>query len=284
MSLLTKDIESQIQNMSSLSHTVPKIVQVVNDSSSSARDLVKVIQMDPVLTAKVLRIVNSAFYSMQQEVTSLNKAVIMVGMNTVKNLALSTAVVSSFSFNEDECGIKHEEFWKYSVGTAVLSKILAQKSRLPATDAEDLFIIGLLHVIGKAFLLQFFPKKIRKIVTTSQEQRKCSHYIEKDVFGMNHMEIGATLAINWKLPESVLDGIKNYIHPIESNLITTKYLSVASNAIKVNGVGFAGDAIAHLDNLDILTELSIDEQTLDDIVINELSGELEKANAFVKSN
>ena len=96
------------------------------------------------------------------------------------------------------------------------------------------------------------------------------------------MEIGATLAINWKLPESVLDGIKNYINPIESNLITTKYLSVASNAIKVNGVGFAGDAIAHLDNLDILTELSIDEQTLDDIVINELSGELEKANAFVK--
>ena len=160
MSLLKKDIETLIQKMSSLSHTVPKIVQVVNDSSSSARDLVKVIQMDPVLTAKVLRIVNSAFYSIQQEVTSLNKAVIMVGMNTVKNLALSTAVVSSFSFNEDECGIKHEDFWKYSVGTAVLSKILAQKNRLSATDAEDLFIIGLLHVIGKAFLLQFFPKKM----------------------------------------------------------------------------------------------------------------------------
>ena len=284
MSLIRKDIESQIQNMSSLSHTVPKIVQVVNDSSSSARDLVKVIQMDPVLTAKVLRIVNSAFYSMQQEVTSLNKAVIMVGMNTVKNLALSTAVVSSFSFNEDECGIKHEEFWKYSVGTAVLSKILAQENRLSATDAEDLFIIGLLHVIGKAFLLQFFPKKFRKIVVESKEQNKCLHHLEADFFGMSHMEIGATLAVNWKLPESVLDGIKYYTDPSQSNLLTTKYLSVASNAIKVNAIGFAGDSIAHLDNSDVLTELSIDEQFLEEIVINQLSSELEKANAFIKSN
>ena len=284
MSLLKKDIETLIQKMSSLSHTVPKIVQVVNDNSSSARDLVKVIQMDPVLTAKVLRIVNSAFYSIQQEVTSLNKAVIMVGMNTIKNLALSTAVVSSFSFHEDECGIKPEDFWKYSVGTAVLSKILAQKNRLPATDAEDLFIIGLLHVIGKAFLLQFFPKKIRKIVSTSEEQGKCTHFIETDLFGINHMEIGATLASNWKLPESVLDGIKYYTKPSESNLVTTKYLSVASNAIIVNKIGFAGDTIAHFDNQDILTELSIDEQGLEDIVMNELNGQLDKANAFIKSN
>ena len=169
MSLIRKDIESQIQNMSSLSHTVPKIVQVVNDSSSSARDLVKVIQMDPVLTAKVLRIVNSALqYAARGNL--LNKAVIMVGMNTVKNLALSTAVVSSFSFNEDECGIKHEEFWKYSVGTAVLSKILAQENRLSATDAEDLFIIGLLHVIGKAFLLQFFPKNLEKLLSNPKNK------------------------------------------------------------------------------------------------------------------
>ena len=94
----------------------------------------------------------------------------MVGMNTVKNLALSTAVVSSFSFNEDECGIKHEEFWKYSVGTAVLSKILAQENRLSATDAEDLFIIGLLHVIGKAFLLQFFPKNLEKLLSNPKNK------------------------------------------------------------------------------------------------------------------
>lgn len=284
MSLLKNDIETLIQQMSSLSHTVPKIVQVVNDSSSSARDLVKVIQMDPVLTAKVLRIVNSAFYSIQQEVTSLNKAVIMVGMNTVKNLALSTAVVSSFSFNEDECGIKHEDFWKYSVGTAVLSKILAQKNGLPASESEDLFIIGLLHVIGKAFLLQFFPKKIKTIVSTSEKQGKCTHLIESDLLGINHMEIGATLAINWKLPESVLDGIRFYTNPSESDRLTTKYLSVASNAIIVNKIGFAGDRISHFDDHEILTELSIDEQILEDVVINELSGELEKANAFIKSN
>ena len=284
MNLIQKDIESQIQNMSSLSHTVPKIVQVVNDVSSSARDLVKVIQMDPVLTAKVLRIVNSAFYSVQQEVTSLNKAVIMVGMNTVKNLALSTAVVSSFSFDENQCGIKHEEFWKYSVGTAVLSKLLAQRSRLSATDSEDLFIIGLLHVIGKAFLLQFFPQQIKKIVSTCREEEKLSQDLETGVLGMNHMEIGATLAMNWKLPESVLDGIQYYTDPSKSKLLTTKYLSVASNAIKVNSVGFAGDTLAHLDNPNILLELSLDEETLEEVVENQLNGELEKANAFLKSN
>ncbi len=284
MNLIQKDIESQIQNMSSLSHTVPKIVQVVNDVSSSARDLVKVIQMDPVLTAKVLRIVNSAFYSVQQEVTSLNKAVIMVGMNTVKNLALSTAVVSSFSFDENQCGIKHEEFWKYSVGTAVLSKLLAQRSRLSSTDSEDLFIIGLLHVIGKAFLLQFFPKQIKEIVADCKEQEKLSQELEIGIFGISHMQIGATLARNWKLPESVLDGIQYYAEPSVSKLLTTKYLSVASNAMKVNKIGFAGDAFPHLKGSDILSELAIDEHVLEEIVSNNLNGELEKANAFLKSN
>tara|TARA_Y100000589_G_scaffold32972_1_gene27505 strand:- start:1136 stop:1990 length:855 start_codon:yes stop_codon:yes gene_type:complete len=284
MNLIQKDIESQIQNMSSLSHTVPKIVQVVNDVSSSARDLVKVIQMDPVLTAKVLRIVNSAFYSVQQEVTSLNKAVIMVGMNTVKNLALSTAVVSSFSFDENQCGIKHEEFWKYSVGTAVLSKLLAQRSRLSSTDSEDLFIIGLLHVIGKAFLLQFFPKQIKEIVADCKEQEKLSQELEIGIFGISHMQIGATLARNWKLPESVLDGIQYYAEPSVSKLLTTKYLSVASNAMKVNKIGFAGDTFPHLKGSDILSELAIDEHVLEEIVSNNLNGELEKANAFLKSN
>lgn len=283
MNLKADQIEHEIQRMSSLSHTVPKIVQVVNDPSSSARDLVRVIQIDPVLTAKVLRIVNSAFYSVQQEVTSLNKAVIMVGMNTVKNLALSTAVLNAFNFDENQSGLTHEGFWMYSVGTAVLSKTLAQRGQLSGPESEDLFIVGLLHVIGKAFLLQFYPSQYRNIVEISQKEELPTNTLEKKFFGVTHMEVGTILARNWKLPEVVRDGIENYIQPDHSEFTTTKYLSISSNAIKVNRIGFAGDYQAHLENDEILRSICIDPLVLDDIISNQLNGDLEKANAFVKS-
>ena len=283
MKLKADQIEHDIQRMSSLSNTVPKIVQVVNDPSSSARDLVRVIQIDPILTAKVLRIVNSAFYSVQQEVTSLNKAVIMVGMNTIKNLALSTAVVNAFNFDENQSNIKHEDFWKYSVGTTVLSKILAQRGGLSGPESEDLFIVGLLHVIGKAFLLQFYPSQYRDVVSKSEIEDLPTHTLEKRVFGVTHMEVGALLARNWKLPEVVRDGIEYYIQPNLGEFATTKYLSISSNAVKINRIGFAGDHQPHLDNDEILESISIDRLVLNDIIENQLNGDLEKANAFVKS-
>ena len=81
--------------MATLNFTVPKVMAVSNDLNSSARDLVKVIQMDPVLTAKVLKLVNSAYFALREEVTSLSKAIIMLGINTIKNLAMSTAVTDT---------------------------------------------------------------------------------------------------------------------------------------------------------------------------------------------
>ena len=190
-------------------------------------------------------------------------------MNTVKNLALSTAVLNAFHFDENQSGLTHEGFWMYSVGTAVLSKTLAQRGQLSGPESEDLFIVGLLHVIGKAFLLQFYPSQYRNIVEISQKEELPTNTLEKKFFGVTHMEVGTILARNWKLPEVVRDGIENYIQPDHSEFTTTKYLSISSNAIKVNRIGFAGDYQAHLENDEILRSICIDPLVLDDIISNQ---------------
>lgn len=282
MSDMRASIEANMQKMSSLSHTVPKIVQVVNDISSSARDLVKVIQMDPVLAAKVLKIVNSAFYGLRQEITSLNKAVILVGMNTIKNLALSTAVVNSFNFKGDECGIKSEDFWKYSVGTGVLCSLLAKEARLPKGEAEDLFIIGLLHCIGKAFFLQFYPEEYNQLIARVEPENKTTLQLESEVFGLNHCEVGGILAEKWKLPEQVVDGVKYYLDPESAEMSSTWFLSIGSSLIKEYEIGFSGDRIPHINDTSAYQKIKLSESKALQIVSQNLDAELEKANSFIK--
>jgi len=282
MSKMQASIEASMQKMSSLSHTVPKIVQVVNDLSSSARDLVKVIQMDPVLTAKVLKIVNSAFYGLRQEITSLNKAMILVGMNTIKSLAISTAVVNSFKIEGD--GIKSEDFWKYSVGTGVLCSLLAKEARMPKSEAEDLFIIGLLHCIGKAFFLQFYPEEYNELISRAESENLSTGDLETEIFGMNHCEVGGILAEKWKLPEQVVDGVRYYLEPESCQMNSTWFLSIGSSLIKEYEIGFSGDYIPHIVDTSAYQKIKVCESKALQIVNQSLDAELEKANSFIKGS
>ena len=255
---------------------------VSNDLNSSARDLVKVIQMDPVLTAKVLKLVNSAYFALREEVTSLSKAIIMLGINTIKNLAMSTAVTDTLKFNDDISKIKSEDFWRYSVGVAALSSQFAREMRGGRQEVDNNFIVGLLHVIGKAFLIQFYPNEYNDVVDEVEKLGCPATMVERQFLGVTHEEIGFKLADKWQLPDPVKDGILHYTNPDESDYRSTRFVAVASSLMKQEEIGFSGDYFVHPIPDSVWEELGSDEEKAYEVMETHLDRELEKASAFIR--
>lgn len=276
------EVDEKLEQMATLNYTVPKVMAVANDLNSSARDLVKVIQMDPVLTAKVLKMVNSAYFALRDEVTSLSKAIIMLGINTIKNLAMSTAVAGSLKFNDDLSKVSSEDFWRYSVGAAALSSQFAREMRGGRQEVDNNFIVGLLHVIGKAFLIQFYPEKFNIVIEAAAKLKCPATLVERQYLGVTHEEIGYKLAEKWQLPDPVKDGIKFYSNPEASDYRSTRFLAVASALLKEARIGFAGDYFVHPISENVWEELGSDKETALQVMDEHLDRELEKASAFIK--
>jgi hypothetical protein len=122
---LTPHGRVHIEHMPSLSTTVKKVLGICNNPETPANDLNRVISLDPVLAGQVLRLINSAYYSLPKEITSLTRAIIMLGLNTVKNLALSTAALGSMGKKENFQALSADAFWFHAVSAGVTAKCLA---------------------------------------------------------------------------------------------------------------------------------------------------------------
>ncbi|MCL2879605.1 MAG: HDOD domain-containing protein, partial [Treponema sp.] len=142
-------IEEYIGNMPSLPTTVAKVLEVCNNPHTSPADLNHVISLDPVLVGRVLKLINSAYYGLGQHVTNLVRAIIMLGLNTVKNLALSSAVMGNLKTGKNSQGLDMEGFWRHSLCVGVAAKMLAKQRGIESKQREEYFTAGLLHDIGK---------------------------------------------------------------------------------------------------------------------------------------
>src|SRR5512136_2738351 len=142
-------IQGYISRMPSLPITVSKILQICNDPRTSPVDLNQVISLDPVLMGRVMKLINSAYYSLPNQITSLVRAIIMLGINTVKNLALSTAVLGNLGKKSNFQALNIDGFWRHSLCVGVAAKLVAAKRKRDAKQLEEYFVSGLLHDIGK---------------------------------------------------------------------------------------------------------------------------------------
>src|SRR5512136_3225388 len=142
-------IQTYINKMPSLPITVAKILEVCINPKTSPSDLNQVIALDPVLMGRVMKLINSAYYSLNNQITSLVRAIIMLGINTVKNLALSTAVLGNLSSKKNFQALNIDGFWRHSLCVGVTAKLIAAKRKRDAKQLEEYFVSGLLHDIGK---------------------------------------------------------------------------------------------------------------------------------------
>ena len=239
-----KVISNYIEKMPSLPTSVSKIMEICNNPATSPADLNQVISLDPVLMGKVMKLINSAYYGLSQEVTSLVRAVIMLGINTVKNLALSTAVLGSLGKSGDFQALNMDGFWRHSICTGVTAKLIAQKRGRDRKILEEYFIAGLLHDIGKIPMNNALSEDYIMSMSVSDREHTPLYTSEKQTLGMDHTDVGGMIAQSWKLADEILDAI-SFHHSVDDYQGDSKdilYTVIMANFFANEyEIGFSGD-------------------------------------------
>ena len=175
-----------------------KILAAVQKERPELKEIGEILATDPPLSAEVLRLVNSSVYALPHKVTSVHHAVNMLGMNTVKNLALSFALIKQHRCGRD-ADFDYPQFWKSSLTAAVSARLIA-KAVAPAL-AEDAFFTGLLHDMGLLTLARCMPDQYRLVVNETAQTACTGQDAENQILGFDHMAVGGHLLASWGLPD-----------------------------------------------------------------------------------
>ncbi|MCD4754367.1 MAG: HDOD domain-containing protein [Deltaproteobacteria bacterium] len=199
-----------IHDLPSMPHTLNSVLGGLDSISSSAQTMEKIIREDPVLTTKMLRIANSPYYGLRREVSSIARAVVILGFEEVRSIAIGLSLTGIFS---NDLGF--EEFdtkgiWLHSIGVAKVSKMLAED--ISGLEADELFTAGMVHDLGRFLLCLYFSSELREILELRQ-QEELSLYDAEEQYGLTHSEVGAYLAKRWNLSEMLKDVIRYHHCP-----------------------------------------------------------------------
>ncbi len=235
-----KQIEKFIKRMPSLSTTVGKVLEICSRTDASPNELNKVISLDPVLTGQVLKLINSSYYSLVNKVTSLTRAITMLGMNTVKNMALSTAVIRTVSGAKKSKALPTSQFWAHSIGVGVSAKLLAIARGVPVMEREEFFVAGLLHDLGKVP----FGDEYIEVLNIAKKEQLPLIAVENEIMGIDHQEVGVMIAEKWKLNQVIQECIGCHHDVEEANpdfRTQVAFVSLANIYINIFDIGYAGD-------------------------------------------
>lgn len=244
-----KKIHTYILQMPSLSTTAAKVMQVCNTTMPSPNDLNRVISLDPVLTGKVLQLINSAYYARRNNVTSLTRAIIILGINTIKNIVLSSAIVKCINSSPGENAAAMDFFWTHSIHVGVTAKLIAREMGIPSTEQELFFLAGLMHDLGKVPLIQQFPKIYEQISIISIKKKTDICLIENALLGFTHCTTGKMIAKKWQLGDSIRDALAFHHDTRNKKKAHDEFASIIELADIYTNACKAEDQSIHLDNL-----------------------------------
>jgi putative nucleotidyltransferase with HDIG domain len=280
-----KRVQHYIDRMPSLSTTVTKVLEICNNPATSPNDLNRVISLDPVLTGRVLKLINSAYYSLPNQITSLTRAIIMLGLNTVKDLALSTAVLESVGGKDSFHALDMDDFWTHSIGVGVTAKSLAAITGVPVRDREAYFVAGLLHDLGKIPLNNCFAEEYGQVLESAKFKQDPLRQTENSTLEVDHCLVGGMIAEKWRLSEAMIDSLCHHHNPDtakEENRQLISIVALANNYTNISGIGSSGDAFPDEPmRMHLLEQVGVSESTLSDLRESVLDA-IEKAKIFLQ--
>ena len=285
--LRLKQVQVYILRMPSLSTTVTKVLEICNNPATSPNDLNRVISLDPVLTGQVIKLINSAYYSLPNRITSLARAIIMLGLNTVKNLVLATSVLASFKSSSTIDHFSIDDYWVHCLCVGTTAKALAKIRRIPAIEQEEFFVAGLLHDLGKLPMMACFGELYAQTVSKCIAEDLPLYRGERSMIGFDHCQIGRLIGAKWKLGPEMLHAIVHHHQPLEEGCKPGKllyFISLANQIAQVFQMGAAGDGYADQTLLyDLAQRFEIPAEQLLSMK-PQIEAEIEKAKVFLKNS
>jgi putative nucleotidyltransferase with HDIG domain len=198
-------ISQSLLNLPTLPTLAAKLLDLVDNPNTNASNLAKFVAQDQVITARLLKLSNSAYYGHGREITSVHQAVVMLGFDMVREISLSVSVINAFRSAKGLEGFDISGFWDHSSAVGLAARTIA-KGWNPQM-ASEAFTAGLLHDIGKVILIQYLPEEFAEALATAQREGRNLYEAERDLFDTDHGEIGSWLALRWKLPKNLCDAM-----------------------------------------------------------------------------
>lgn len=212
--LKLQQLFEKVDELPTLPHVVARISRMTVNPRTNAADIGKLISNDPALSSKILKLVNSSYYGFPRRISSVTKAIVLLGFAKVKNMAISAAVVDVFRSAGEINGFDFLQYWKHAVATAIASEVIA-KHQLPAR-ADDCFVGGLLSETGKVLLACVIGTQYAPAIARARASGLYMTEAEIEVLGTDHARAGAMLAEGWNFPESLVEVIRYAHEPYKS--------------------------------------------------------------------
>jgi putative nucleotidyltransferase with HDIG domain len=266
-----KKIIMDTKTLPTLPGVINKLNTLSNDDKSSVQEMARIVSADQVLSARILRLANSPSYGFYR-VSTISNAMILLGVNVVKSLALSSSIFEIMEKNS--VGL-----WEHSLGAATAAGIIARKLAIP--EVEEITTAGLLHDIGKVIISLKCAEQMPEIRRIIKVDELYISDAEKTVLDTDHAEVGGWLSKSWFLPEKLSEPIACHHNLVasEDHRVKTSVVHLADILIKASGFGDSGDNyVPHIQQIAWET-LKLDEGVLKEIII-ELEDKLVEVKNF----
>jgi putative nucleotidyltransferase with HDIG domain len=255
---------SEIEDLPSLPVIASKIVTLVENPKTRASDITKLIQQDPSLTAKVMKIVNSAYYGFPRKISTITHAIMVLGFKDINNLVMGASVFEIFKNAPGK--LDKQKLWEHSVGVAVISQFLAR--RINYAEPEEVFVVGLLHDIGKIILELYWSVEYGEVISLIENNKLWITDAEEKILSLTHAEVGYILLDKWKLPRRICRAIQFHhrVTNVPAEYKDLAYLVHAADVFaRIKKIGSGGDNAIPSLHKDVWFFLKLTPDSLKDI-------------------
>lgn len=271
-----KDVIDKTTDLGTLSSVYHTAISLLNDPSSTRRDIAAVLKQDPAIVAKMLRVVNSPLFAFSRRITAIEDAIPLLGFNEIRNIVTSVSVITQFAGKGSDV-FDRPAFWKHSAACAIVCKILAHK--LKVASEEEYFTAALLHDLGKLVFDQLFEEEFHRVITLVEVESLSMRDAERMVFGRSHQAVGEYLLRKWKIPDILVDSVLYHHNPKDSKVDPFLVSSVHAADIVVHILGIGQSGERHVPELDDFAhqQLGLGKEDIE-ILIPEIEEQIRQSN------
>ena len=275
-----EELIKKAKNIPSLPQVTSKLLTVFNDTNPPAKEVSKIIESDQSLAAQVLKQANSPFYGFPSRISTLQHAIVLMGFNAIKNLAIGSSVTRMKRTGASAI-LGSEQFWEHSLGVGVGARAIGKEIGYPSP--EELLAAGLLHDTGKLILSDSFPKEYEEVVKEAEERGEEIYQPEKRVLGGSHDDVGGWFTKTNRFP-CVLKACVQYYHTPGSELsdefnTAVKIVHIADHLCKLEGIGWAGGTVCSEETEDTYSSIGLTNEARERVVAG-LKAEVAQTKAF----
>lgn len=237
---IERKLGTAVECMPAFPRSVQRILELTRNINCLPKEIVAVIERDPVMTVKIFKVINSAYYNLPTKITSVGQSVVYLGINTIKNLALGFAAAGIMP-RMNIAGFDIQRYLTHSLVVAGVARELGAQFVRDEVDPGDCYITGLLHDFGKIVCAQFLATEFRDALTWSKEHSVPLHEAEIRIIGVDHGLVGAMLAKRWAFPEHMVDAIRDHHNPLAETSALLDCLRAADQVVRFREIGDSGN-------------------------------------------